>query len=150
MLEALISLGIVILFSVPLAAVGVMPTLAATGSALSVVVFIGLIVLAGMVVNNAIVLVDRINQLRESTELSVDECIVDAENALEIAACGATTLGTTYEECIVEVCALRLPRRPRLGLQPRRTCCGRRRILLRLPRAARERRIRSPASTTNA
>ena len=54
----------VILFSVPLAAVGVLPALALTGSALSVVVFIGLIVLAGMVVNNAIVLVDRINQNR--------------------------------------------------------------------------------------
>ena len=54
----------VILFSVPLAAVGVLPALALTGSALSVVVFIGLIVLAGMVVNNAIVLVDRVNQNR--------------------------------------------------------------------------------------
>jgi len=54
----------VILFSVPLAAVGVLPALALTGTALSVVVFIGLIVLAGMVVNNAIVLVDRINQNR--------------------------------------------------------------------------------------
>ena len=72
---------LVILFSVPLAAVGVMPTLAATGSALSVVVFIGLIVLAGMVVNNAIVLVDRINQLRDATDLSVDECIVAAGRA---------------------------------------------------------------------
>ncbi|MCP4915722.1 MAG: efflux RND transporter permease subunit [Proteobacteria bacterium] len=54
----------VILFSVPLAAVGVLPALAITGSAMSVVVFIGLIVLAGMVVNNAIVLIDRVNQGR--------------------------------------------------------------------------------------
>jgi HAE1 family hydrophobic/amphiphilic exporter-1 len=55
---------LVILFSVPLAAVGVLPTLLLVGESISVVVFIGLIVLAGMVVNNAIVLVDRINQNR--------------------------------------------------------------------------------------
>ncbi|HBY87818.1 MAG TPA: acriflavin resistance protein, partial [Colwellia sp.] len=35
------------------------------GSNISVIVFIGLIMLAGIVVNNAIVLLDRINQLRE-------------------------------------------------------------------------------------
>ena len=39
--------------------------LLATGTPLSVVVFIGLIVLAGVVVNNAIVLVDTINRQRE-------------------------------------------------------------------------------------
>ena len=71
---------LVILFSVPLAAVGVMPALAVTGASLSVVVFIGLIVLAGMVVNNAIVLVDRINQLR-AQDLSVEEAIVAAGKA---------------------------------------------------------------------
>ena len=36
-----------------------------SGSAISVVVFIGLIMLAGIVVKNAIVLIDRVNQLRE-------------------------------------------------------------------------------------
>ena len=36
-----------------------------SGSAVSVVVFIGLIMLVGIVVKNAIVLIDRINQLRE-------------------------------------------------------------------------------------
>jgi HAE1 family hydrophobic/amphiphilic exporter-1 len=36
-----------------------------TDTRLSVIVFIGLIMLAGIVVNNAIVLVDLINQLRE-------------------------------------------------------------------------------------
>ena len=35
-----------------------------TGIPLSVVVFIGMILLAGIVVSNAIVLIDRINQLR--------------------------------------------------------------------------------------
>lgn len=55
---------LVILFSLPLAAVGVVAGLVLTSTPLSVVVFIGLIVLAGVVVNNAIVLVDTINRQR--------------------------------------------------------------------------------------
>jgi len=55
----------VILFSIPLAAVGVALALWLTDTRLSVIVFIGLIMLAGIVVNNAIVLLDLINQLRE-------------------------------------------------------------------------------------
>lgn len=55
-----------ILFTVPLACAGSIYGLFVTGTNISVVVFIGLIMLAGIVVNNAIVLVDRINQLREA------------------------------------------------------------------------------------
>lgn len=55
----------VILFSIPLAAVGVALALWLTDTRLSVIVFIGLIMLAGIVVNNAIVLLDLINQLRD-------------------------------------------------------------------------------------
>jgi HAE1 family hydrophobic/amphiphilic exporter-1 len=47
------------------------------GSTISVIVFIGLIMLAGIVVNNAIVLVDRINQLR-SQGLNKQVAIVEA------------------------------------------------------------------------
>ena len=54
----------VILFSVPLALIGVVAALWLTATPVSVVVFIGAIVLAGVVVNNAIVLVDTINRLR--------------------------------------------------------------------------------------
>lgn len=54
----------VILFSIPLAAIGVALALWLTDTRFSVIVFIGLIMLAGIVVNNAIVLVDLINQLR--------------------------------------------------------------------------------------
>lgn len=54
----------VILFSIPLALIGVVPALLVAGQSVSVVVFIGLIVLAGVVVNNAIVLVDTINRRR--------------------------------------------------------------------------------------
>lgn len=53
-----------ILFTVPMACAGSIYGLFLTGTNVSVVVFIGLIMLAGIVVNNAIVLIDRINQLR--------------------------------------------------------------------------------------
>jgi HAE1 family hydrophobic/amphiphilic exporter-1 len=55
----------VIMFTIPLALIGAVFALAITGSTISVVVFIGLILLAGIVVNNAIVLIDFINQLRQ-------------------------------------------------------------------------------------
>ncbi len=55
----------IILFTIPLALVGAILGLWVTGSTISVVVFIGLILLAGIVVNNAIVLIDLVNQLRE-------------------------------------------------------------------------------------
>jgi HAE1 family hydrophobic/amphiphilic exporter-1 len=54
----------VILFTIPLSLVGAVFALLITNSTLSVVVFIGMILLAGIVVNNAIVLIDLINQLR--------------------------------------------------------------------------------------
>ncbi len=56
----------IILFTVPLGAIGVIWTLLVTGQSVSVVVFIGVIMLSGIVVNNAIVLIDYINQLRRS------------------------------------------------------------------------------------
>lgn len=55
----------VILFSIPLALIGAIWALWITNTTISVVVFIGLILLAGIVVNNAIVLIDLVNQLRE-------------------------------------------------------------------------------------
>lgn len=55
-----------ILFTVPLACAGSIYGLYLSNTPISVVVFIGLIMLAGIVVNNAIVLVDRINQNREA------------------------------------------------------------------------------------
>ena len=54
----------VILLTIPLALTGAILALYISGSTISVVVLIGVILLAGIVVNNAIVLVDRINQLR--------------------------------------------------------------------------------------
>ncbi|WP_430539130.1 efflux RND transporter permease subunit [Lysobacter enzymogenes] len=55
----------VILFTIPLALVGAVLALLLTNSTVSVVVFIGLILLVGLVVKNAIILIDKVNQLRE-------------------------------------------------------------------------------------
>ncbi|MCX7568986.1 efflux RND transporter permease subunit [Tumebacillus sp. DT12] len=55
---------LVIMFSVPVTVIGVVFGLLVTGRSLGVGAFIGLIVLVGIVVNNAIILVDYINRLR--------------------------------------------------------------------------------------
>ena len=54
----------IIIFTIPLAMIGVFIFLYILGIPLSIVVFLGMIMLAGIVVNNAIVLVDYINHLR--------------------------------------------------------------------------------------
>ncbi|MCG8456312.1 MAG: efflux RND transporter permease subunit, partial [Holophagales bacterium] len=54
----------VILFSVPLSLIGVLATLRLFDVRISVVVLIGVVLLAGIVVNNAIILVDTANRLR--------------------------------------------------------------------------------------
>jgi HAE1 family hydrophobic/amphiphilic exporter-1 len=53
-----------IMITLPLAAIGVILSLFVTGRALSVPALVGAIMLVGIVVNNGIVLVDYINQLR--------------------------------------------------------------------------------------
>lgn len=66
---------LIILVSIPLALVGVVFVLAALQVPVSVVVFLGIIMLAGIVVNNAIVLVDYVNQLKgrgHSTEEALE------------------------------------------------------------------------------
>jgi HAE1 family hydrophobic/amphiphilic exporter-1 len=70
----------VILFTIPLALVGAVLALFLTGTTVNVVAFIGVIMLAGIVVNNAIVLVDLINQLR-SVGTEKIEAIMEAGRA---------------------------------------------------------------------
>ncbi|SEP74403.1 hydrophobic/amphiphilic exporter-1, HAE1 family [Virgibacillus subterraneus] len=57
---------LIIMFSMPATVVGVMVGLFVTGLPLSIPAFIGIIMLAGIVVNNSIVLVDYINILRRN------------------------------------------------------------------------------------
>ena len=70
----------VILFTIPLALVGAVLALFLTGTTVNIVALIGVIMLAGIVVNNAIILVDLINQLRSSGTAKT-EAIMEAGRA---------------------------------------------------------------------
>ena len=59
----------IILFSIPLAAIGIALTLVLTDTTFNIQAFIGTIMLAGIVVNNAIVLIDYTNLLRHRDNL---------------------------------------------------------------------------------
>ncbi len=67
----------IIIFTIPLAVIGVVLFLWIFKIPLSIVVFLGMIMLAGIVVNNAIVLVDYINHLRK-TGMAKIEAVVQA------------------------------------------------------------------------
>jgi len=67
----------VVLLTIPLALCGAIWALWLSGSTLNAVAFIGLILLAGIVVNNSIVLMDAINQGRQRG-LPLDDAIVAA------------------------------------------------------------------------
>ena len=61
---------LIIMFTVPLGLVGVILALALTATAVSVVVLLGLIILSGIMVNNAILLVDYANKVRRAGQTS--------------------------------------------------------------------------------
>ena len=67
-----------IMFSVPLGFIGVIWALFLTGNTLSVVSFIGIIMMVGIVVSNAIILVDYINRLRKEEGVELKEAIIRA------------------------------------------------------------------------
>jgi HAE1 family hydrophobic/amphiphilic exporter-1 len=68
----------VVMFSVPLAAIGVILMLFLTGTTFNVQSFIGSIMLGGIVVNNAILLVDHTNLLRRKASMPIREAIEEA------------------------------------------------------------------------
>lgn len=68
---------LIVMFTLPLAAIGVIFTLFITGNNLNIPSMIGTIILAGIVVNNAIVLIDYVNKLR-SRGMERDEALLTA------------------------------------------------------------------------
>ena len=69
----------IILFTVPLAIIGVVLALAVTHSSLSVVGLIGILMLIGIIVNNAIVLIDFVNtSKKENPDMGLDERLINA------------------------------------------------------------------------
>ena len=65
----------IIMFSIPVAGIGVVLGLLLTGSAFSLQAYIGVIMLAGIVVSNAILLVDYINTLRRRDGMPLREAV---------------------------------------------------------------------------
>jgi HAE1 family hydrophobic/amphiphilic exporter-1 len=67
---------LIVMVSVPLAVIGVVPTLLITGTSLNVQSLMGIVMLIGIVVNNAIVLVDYINLMRREQNLGIAEAVL--------------------------------------------------------------------------
>jgi hydrophobic/amphiphilic exporter-1 (mainly G- bacteria), HAE1 family len=72
---------LLIMFSLPLATVGILISLWVTSSTINVNSFIGIILLTGIVVNNAIVLVDYINLKIREDGLDVREAVITGSTA---------------------------------------------------------------------
>ena len=68
----------VILFSIPMALAGIVITMLLTKTVFSIQALIGCIMLAGIVVNNAILLVDYTNRLRRTEGMTLAEAVVTA------------------------------------------------------------------------
>ncbi len=69
---------LIVMFSVPLAIIGVVFILILTGTTFNVETYIGCIMLGGIVVNNAILLVDYTNLLRRRDKMPMKEAIEEA------------------------------------------------------------------------
>ena len=69
---------VIILLAVPLGLVGVIATLWITGTPLSAPVFLGMILLAGIVVNNSILLVEFVESFRHDHGVPVQQAVVEA------------------------------------------------------------------------
>ncbi len=69
---------LIVMVSVPLAIIGVVPTLLITGTTLNIQSLMGIVMLIGIVVNNAIVLVDYINLLRRERNMSIYDAVVQS------------------------------------------------------------------------
>ena len=68
---------VIIMVTLPLALIGAFLLLAITRTPFGATVFLGLILLVGIVVNNAIVLVEYINQLRKENKFAVYDAVIE-------------------------------------------------------------------------
>lgn len=68
---------LIILFAVPMSLIGVIPGLMITGNPISFPAFLGIVGLAGIVVNDAIILIDKMN-VNQKRYTSLFEAIVEA------------------------------------------------------------------------
>ncbi|NUW38589.1 efflux RND transporter permease subunit [Nonomuraea rhodomycinica] len=87
---------LILLVSIPFAATGAVGLLVATGTALGVPALIGMLMLIGIVVTNAIVLIDLINQYREQG-LGIVEAVIEG---------GRRRLRPILMTAVATICAL--------------------------------------------
>ena len=71
----------IVIFSIPLSFSGAFLALSISGLTLNVVSFIGIIMLMGVVVNNAIVMIDRIEQLRTEEGYSAYDALIEGSKS---------------------------------------------------------------------
>ena len=83
---------IIVLFSLPLASIGIFPGLSLIGAKLSFPAFLGVVMLTGIVVNDAIVMIDLINQNREKMDLDDAIVISASERFIPIILTSITTI----------------------------------------------------------
>lgn len=69
---------LIVMCSVPIAIIGVVPTMLLTNTTFNMQSIMGVIMLVGIVVNNAIVLVDYINLLRREHNMNTFEAVIEA------------------------------------------------------------------------
>lgn len=69
---------LIVMFAVPVAIVGIIPTMLLTGTTFNMQSIMGIIMLVGIVVNNAIVLVDYINLMRRDRNMGVLEAVIES------------------------------------------------------------------------
>ncbi|MCM1178891.1 MAG: efflux RND transporter permease subunit [Clostridium sp.] len=72
----------IVMFTIPLAFTGGFAALYITGNDVSIIAMVGMVMLAGIIVNNGIVFVDSINQLREEGMETREAIIVTGKNRL--------------------------------------------------------------------
>ncbi len=83
----------IIIFTLPLGAIGVVMALGLTGNSVNIVAMIGAVMLAGIVVNNAIVLIDAVNQRRRQGMAKEDALVAAGQDRLRpILMTSATTV----------------------------------------------------------
>jgi HAE1 family hydrophobic/amphiphilic exporter-1 len=69
---------LIVMLAVPVALIGVVPTLLLTGTTVNIQSVMGLVMLIGIVVNNAIVLVDAVNLLRRERRMGAADAVIEA------------------------------------------------------------------------
>ena len=69
---------LIVMLAVPMALIGVVPALLLTGTTLNIQSVMGLVMLIGIVVNNAIVLVDAVNLLRRERHMGAADAVIEA------------------------------------------------------------------------